>query len=299
MPFAQGTSALSELVEDVLAQIQGYGAASDQVTTLAGGIGADDLTLTVDDASGISSGTIEVGDELMWVKSYDEPSNTVTLLRRGWRGTTATSHSSGDVVTISPTVGRHAVKRALLNTVNAVWPTVFEPVATELSYDSDIAAAYELPADAEIVLDVSYRDLYDNWQRIRHWELESDVNTTDFSTGVALRLWAPAHLGATVRVLYGRRPQLFTSDTDTLGDVGLSESARELLVLGAVARLLPALDIGRLSVTHAAADELDQPIQLGSAVSLAKAVKQEFQEALLREQAALQRQYPGRVHFTR
>ena len=88
MPFTQGTSALSDLVEDVLAQIQGYGAASDQVTALADDITADATTFTVDDATGIAAGVIEVGDELMWVKSYDEPSGTVNVLKRGWRGRT-------------------------------------------------------------------------------------------------------------------------------------------------------------------------------------------------------------------
>lgn len=294
-------TSLADLVDDVLAQIQGYGASSDNVTSLSEDIDIDDTTLVVDDATGISAGLIEIGDELMWVRSYDEASNSVTILPRGrgWRGSTAAAHATGDTVVVSPTVSRHRVKRALEDTVNAIWPTVFDPVATEFVYTDRTQLAWEMPADAEIVLDVSYRDVLGDWQRIRFWELEQDVSTTDFATGNSLRIASRVPVGQTVRVIYGRRPAVLSADASTLATSGLAESARELLQLGAVARLLPALDIGRLPVTNAAAAELDQPKPLGSAVSLAKTVEAQFQAALAREQASLHRKYPGRIHFVR
>ena len=89
------------------------------------------------------------------------------------------------------------------------------------------------------------------------------------------------------------------TDVSTFEDTGLDESVRELVTLGAVCRLIPSLDVARLSVKSVNADELDQPNQLGSAVSLARELRRDFRERLVEERAVLQGRFPGRVHFTR
>jgi hypothetical protein len=47
---------------------------------------------------------------------------------------------------------------------------------------------------------------------------------------------------------------------------------------------------------YAAADEMDQPRPLGSALSIAKAVKQDFITRLADERDVLNRRYPARWH---
>jgi hypothetical protein len=178
-----------------------------------------------------------------------------------------------------------------------MWPTLFGVAETTFTVTDPTTMSWGVPASAEAILSVRWRDVYDDWQNVRHWELENKVAVGDFPTGKSLRLrFVPA--GQQVQVVYATRPTRMT-DVSTFEDTGLLESVRELVVLGTVARLIPALDVARLSVKTTSADELDQPVQLGSAVSLSRELKAEFRARLAEERAALLNTYPGRLHFTR
>lgn len=292
-----GTETLSGLVEEVLSVLQGYTADSDQVTSLTSAITADATTIVVDDASGLSAGIVEIGDELVWVRSVDDASSTAQTLPtgRGWRGTQATAHDAGTLVTVSPAVPRSAIIREINNVIRSIYPSVYAVATTEFTYTNSTQVAWNIPADAEAVLDVRWRDPYANWQPVTRWSVEHSLNTTDHATGTALRL-AGVPTGYAVQVVYGKKPSVLTTLTQEWTDCGLGGGSKDLLVLGAIARLLPALDVSRLSVTHAAADELDQPRPLGSAISVAKQYRQDYLARLAEERDVLNRRYPARWH---
>lgn len=290
----------NDLVEEVLSNLQGYTLTPDQVTYLTADMAVGDTSLTVFAVeTGLGTGTIEVGDELMNVISYDPDSSVMTLLPkgRGWRGTTPAAHSTGDTVTISPLVPRHRIKAALNDVIVALWPSIWGVGSAEFTYSAGSQAAWEIPAEAEQVLDVRRKDREGNWTRVRGWETVHSSSTTDFPSGVSLRITDSVESGATVQVVYAKRASRLVADSDDLSTTGLSESAKDLLIWGAMSRLVPALDAGRLGMQFVPADELDQPRQLGSAMALAREFKSQFEKALEAEQSQLQKKYPARVHF--
>jgi hypothetical protein len=290
-----------DVVEEILSILQGYTLAPDQMTYLTSDLSADGLTLAVAAYNtgsavnpGLGAGLVEVGDELVWIDNYDDATSTLTALPRGrgWRGTTPTAHTTGETVVISPLVPRHRVKAAINDVLAALWPSLYGVAQDEFTYSSGTQSAWPVPADAETVLDVRYRDRDNNWQRVRKWEVEHSPS------GSEVRLCGVEH-GATVRVVYGKRPSPFAAETDDFTTTGLPVSAKDVVVYGALRALIPALDAGRLGVQYVPADELDQPRQMGAAMSIAREFKQEYAAALQREQAALQNLYPARVHQTR
>lgn len=297
---AYTTPTFGELVDEVVGNLQGYTLTPDMVTYLTADLSATALTVPIDmPDGGCGTGVVEIGDELMYVTTVDVDSGALTLLPRGrgWRGTDAAVHASGDTVVISPLVPRHRVKKAINDVVTQIWPTLFGVDTVEFDWVPGPTLAYELPAEAEQILDVRYQDRYGNWNRVRRFEAVRSTNTTSFASGSALRITENPPFATTVQVVYGKRPTGLSDETLEFTESGLSASAKDVLVLGAMARLVPALDAGRLAVQYVPADELDQPRQVGSASALAREFKREFAEAVLKEQQALQRLYPARVHF--
>lgn len=291
----------NDLIEEILGDLQGYTLTPDLVTSLAADMTASETTCTIDmPEGGIPTGVIEIGDEQIFVKTVDENSQTLTLLPqgRGWRGTTATTHGSGDTVVISPLIPRIRVKRAINDTIQALWPLVFGVGTTEFTYTSGPTLAWEIPAEAEVLLDVRYQDRHDNWVKVRRFEMVYKTNTTSFPTGNSLRIADYPPSGCKIQVVYGKRPALLSGSADTLATAGLSETAKDAVKYGALGRLVPALDAGRLAVQYVPADELDQPRQVGSAMALAREFQKSYDAALQREAGNLQRLYPGRIHFT-
>lgn len=291
---------LEDLVQEVTLQLLGYTTKTEQVTSLSRDATVDEDRLKVSDIDQVSRGLIEIGDELIRIESVDRASSIAVVLPngRGYRGTTAAAYTSGETVTMAPLVPRFQIKRAINDTIGAVYPTLFGVADTTFTVDDPIKIGWEIPAAAEAVLDVRWKDLYGDWQRVRRWELENKALTADFASGKSLRITEAIPANQDVQVVYATRPTRMT-DVSEFEDTGLDESVRELVVLGAVARLVPALDVARLSLKTVQADELDQPNQLGSALSVARELRKEFRERLAEERSILLSRYPGRIHFTR
>lgn len=289
-----------DLVEEILGNLQGFTLTQDLVTSLSAPITATDTTVKIDmPEGGIGIGMLEVGDELMYVRSVDEDTGTVNLLAkgRGWRGTTAVSHAAGDTVVVSPLVPRVRVKAAINDVINSLYPTVFGVGTTEFTWTAGPTLAWGIPAEAEQILDVRWRDSLGNWIKVRNWELVASSSLADFPTGQSLRITEGLTSGQKVQVVYGKRPTPLASPTAPFTDSGLTLSAKDLVTLGAMTRIIPAMDAGRLGVQYVPADELDQARQVGAAAALAREYERGYQQALAREQASLQRLYPGRPHY--
>jgi hypothetical protein len=292
-------STFDDLVDEVLGNLQGYTAAPDQVTALTTGIDADDTSLTVDEATYVSRGMIEIDDELMYVQSVNTNTNLLTLLPqgRGWRRTTAATHDAGATVVVNPTVPRAIVKTEINNQINALYPNLF--ATTEFDYDDVIQSGWELPAAAVAVLDVRYKDTLGNWQRVRSWEVEWSANTTDFTSGTMLR-FGGVQYGQPVRVVYAKRPTALTDGDDVFATVtGLSESARDVVTLGTMIRLVPNMDIARLSVQKAEAQAIASTRQIDAGTAISRDLQRRYAIRLSEERKALNMQYPARIHFGR
>jgi hypothetical protein len=286
----------ADLVEEVLSNLQGFTAAPDQVTCLLADMTETDATLRVADSAGVSSGILEIGDELVWATAFDGASGNVTLLPkgRGWRGTTPAPHAKGETVTISPNIPRQVVIREINNQIEALYPSLFGTRTFSFMCDDPLRDAWPLPVEAEGVYDVRWQDFLGNWERVRNWEVE--FNGDD---GVAAVRVGHVPTGYMVKVVYGVRPSTMDTPETTLSETGLQRGAKDLLVLGSLARILPMLDVSRLAVQHAAADELATPRPLGSAQSLSEKFATQYKQRLFEERRILNDRYPARIHWTR
>jgi len=269
---------LTQLTEQTIGEIGSYVKNQESVTIITNSIDSDDLTLTVDDATAASKGIIEIDEELMYVKKAVAASGTLQILGtasvasgRGWRGTTATSHTAGSIVRNNPIFPRSQVKRAILETIKGM---NFPVIANETFTFNGSDYSYVMPDALVDVTGVSWElpDSTGVWALIKRWRL--DTNYLDSgTTKQALILNEAPMSGADVRVQYTKYPTAIT-DNQELTVSGLPSSCEDVVRLGAMYRLLSTVDPGKVTATSVSADVLDQPVSAGASTSAAKYIFQ-------------------------
>jgi hypothetical protein len=287
------------MVEGILSALYGQTSQSDSATALAEPITAESLTFRVTDPTDISTGTVEIDSELLRIIEVDMSAATVTVAPtgRGRRGTKAVAHAAGAEVRVQPIIPYSSVVREIFAELSTIYPRISATCKVEFQA-SPSASTYQLPSDAGLVLDVRFKDSRGEWQRIREWEVEHGQNTDDMASGVALRLNAPG--ACTVRVIYGRPFGRLDDLTDLLADAGVPESLEDVIRYGAVCRLLPTLDIARLSVTSTASSEANgRPPTPGTGVMVARELRAAYRERLDQEIKTFRSYFPIRLHHTR
>ena len=81
--------------------------------------------LSVEEEDALDAGTIiEIGQELMLCKDLNAVTNTITVTR-GARGTTAATHTAGDLIKIAPPFPRKNVFDAVCDQIKNLFPTIF------------------------------------------------------------------------------------------------------------------------------------------------------------------------------
>lgn len=290
-----------DLIEAVLAALYGADSIHDRTATLTQDITSADTTFTVDNARFVEAGFAEIDTELMRVARADPASNTVTLQAngRGSRATNAAPHSSGAEIRLQPLMSHSAVARELQAELNNLYPAISWVQTAEFTSTGGTTIAYGLPSDVGVILDVRYKDVWGNWQRVRGWEVEFNQNTTDFPTGVALRAILPIP-STLVRVVYGKPFGKLLNLTDTLAGAGVPASVEDVLRLGATIRLLPSFDMSRLTATTVPGnDAANRQPQPNGGILVARELTRQYQLRLVQESANFRAQYPVRVHLTR
>lgn len=284
---------LSQLVTEVVTTVQGFSVAPDKLATLKVGVTASDLTMTV--LGDASPGIIEIEDELIYVTQVDQSSGTLTIhpRGRGWLGTTAAAHSTGEVVVDGPTLPRSRAVMLINEVLQGLYPVLFGVGSVTGLVDGP---QFELPEDATLVLDVRLLDDEGNWQRVRRWETENSHAGGTTTRGVRLPSLAD---GDTVQVIYGTRPLPLVTNGQYWSETGLSQAAKDIVVTGTLARFAKTLDLGRLTDRFTTPRGDSQQPQLGAGFAMARQLDADYKAALDREASALRESYPARAHFTR
>jgi hypothetical protein len=289
----------ASLVDEVITTLQGFGVNNDQVCTLSETIDAAAVTFMVDQADVVSRGIIEIDEELMWVQSSANGQLVVPLWGRGWKGTTPASHALGTVTYVAPTYPRSIVSREVNNAIRAVYPALFGTASHEFTFVNGIWQ-YEMPADIDRLLAVDWRwNLEDGWRPMDGYELTHGASVTDFPSGKMLSINEPLMVGGKVQVRYSKVPVLLSAPTDLYSATGLPDSSRDVVALGAAARLLPWLDAGRLPVETVPADSADQTKPVGNAIAVGREIRNLYAKRLQEERDALLARFPLRVHKVR
>ena len=290
------------MVEEVLINLEGFTLRQDRTTYLTSAIDSDDLTLALASGDNIGKGIIEVDDELIHLDSVDrsDRSAVISPFGRGYRGTTAASHALNAKVTFSPSFPRLSVKRAINDTIRAVYPNIFGVTSTTFSFNA-AQTTYSLPANAETVLAVSWDSIGPSgeWVPVRRWRQDPTAASADYATTNSISIYESIVPGRTVQVIYTKEPTVLSSGSDVFNTVtGLPESARDVIVYGAAYRMVSFIDPGRLSFTSPEADQNDTTRQFGSGTNTARYLLALYQQRLQEESQKLNGKYPVRVHYT-
>ena len=292
-----------DIINDVQLDLSGFTYRQDRVTYLTQAATSGDLILYVASTENIGKGIIEIEDEMVWVDSYDRQANTITVapFGRGYNSTTAAAHSANAKVVITPTYPRVAIKRAINDTINAVYPKVFAVGTTAVSFLAS-RTTYPVPAEAIQILSMAWQSVgpTKEWLPIRQWRWDPIAFPSAFPTGRTVSVYDNVLPGRTINIVYAHLPVTMTSITDDFETVtGLPISMRDVIIYGAAWRLSSYIDPARVSITGAAADEFDTKRPYGSGANITKQLLALYTQRLEEESLKQKIQFPTRVHYSR
>jgi len=294
-------STFLDLINETNLALTGYTNRQDQATYLTAPMASGDLSFTVADGTVLTRGLVEIDDELIWVDSFDRSTNTATIPQygRGFRDTTAQSHTAGTRVTISPSFPRSVIRRNINLAIDGVYPDLFGTFYTIFNWQA-ARTTYVLPNEAIDVLGASWQTIGPSkeWLPIRHYRVDRMANPIYWGSGKTVSIREGIIPGRPVMITYTKKPTVLQYDTDDFTMTGLSESAREVIVLGAAYRTAMYLDLGRVPAATAEADAQQGNDPVGSAANIGRVLQQMYQQRLLVEVRRLQEQYPPRTHYT-
>lgn len=302
---------LAEMIDEVSINLSGYTYQQDRSTYLTSAVttltspSSSPTILSLGSTENVGKGVIEVGEELMWVNSFDRIANTATIAPygRGYLGTTAATHAVDTKVTVSPIFPRHSIKKAINDTVRAIGTQLMVVKQTTFTWNAAVNT-YDLGAlNIESILTVMWQDTgpSQEWIRVGRYDFDPLAETATWGSGSqTLTIYEPITPGRTVKVMYVTQPTAFTANDQQLtAQTGYPETVKDVLVLGAAYRLLTYLDPARASQISPQADEIDAKRPFGSANTAVRQVYALFQQRLKEEVSAFQGQYPPRIRFNR
>ena len=299
------TTTYADLVNEISLNLSGYTLRQDRTTHLTQAINDSELTLNFGSVTNIGKGAVEIDDELLWLDTYDRVSNSAVVAPygRGYYGTDKASHAVNSKVTIAPTFPRATIKKAINDTIDAVFPELFGVGVHTFNFNT-VKTTYSLPADVETILYISWKSTgpSEEWIPLRNWRADPLANTTSFTTGQSVSIYDRVDAGRTVQVFYTKKPTTLSASSSTAvfeTVTGLPSSTKDVIVYGAAYRLSSFIDPGRLNYSSAEADNADTKIQYGSGASTARFLLALYQQRLREESKKLRDVYPTRIHYTR
>lgn len=297
---------LKDMVDEVRSNLAGYTLRQDRITYLANpsGITTTEDSIIVGGSSNLAKGIIEIDNELIWIDSFDKTTSTLNVIPgfgRGYANTSPAPHARYAQVTLAPTFPRVNIKQAINDTISSVFPKLWAIQSTTFTFNPSVST-YSLPDDAQEIIAVSWETIGPSkeWLPVKRWRVDPMANVGSFNSNNSISIYDAISAGRTVQVWYTTSPNTLSSDTDEFADVsGLPETSRDVITLGAAARLLSFVDAGRINLTSAESDNADTKIPFNASASASKYVYALYQQRLNEESSRLQGQYPIKVHYSR
>ena len=302
---------LNDMIDEVLINLAGYTYQQDRATYITNDVPAtlstiaSPITLQLASTDNIGKGAIEIGEELIWLDSFDRVSNTATVppWGRGYLGTGAAAHTAGDKVTITPTFPRYVVKKAINDTIAAFGAIIFSVKTTTFVFNAAQTTYKFNNLNIHNIMTIMWQDIgpSQEWIPIRHWSWDALASTAAFGAGAqTVTIGDYVQPGRTIKVVYATDPEPFTTNTQEYStQTGLPNSTRDVAVLGASYRLLTYLDPARAAQVSPQADETDAKRPYGASQSATKQLYALYQQRLKEETDRQQASYPIRVHYSR
>jgi hypothetical protein len=306
------TTTLSNLIDEVLINLAGYTYQQERTTYLKTAVttttssSTSPTILSLGSTESVGKGIVEIGEELMWIDTFDRVANTATVspYGRGYLGTTASTHAVDSKVTISPVFPRNSVKKAINDTIRSTGSSMFAVKSTTFTYEAPVTT-YDIYDGYTIsnVLSIMWQSVgpSEEWIPVRRWSWDSKADATAFDTNAqTITIGDYITPGRTVKVVYATDAEPFTTDSqDFATQTGLPESCKDVIVLGAAYRLLTYLDPARAAQISPQADETDSKRPFGASNTATKQLYALYTQRLKEETSRQQNQYPIRVHYSR
>jgi hypothetical protein len=298
----------NDLVIETQGLLKSWNLNAEQQTTLTAGITNTALTFVVTDTAsatlGISSGIVEIGEELILVSAVaDDGTCTVPPWGRGYLGTTAAAHNTGDLVTSQPAFPRAKVFTAINETISRVFPKLF--AERSASFTTSVPSiTYDLPDDAVRLLDARWQvsGAAKYWRGIRKMRMGPAGGTTASGgvtgpfTNVSVDIADPMQPGRPLVVTYAAQPTQFTTITDDYVTVtGLPITSRDVLIYGSASALTVSSELSRLQIASIEQQDRTKLVAPSAALTSSRFLDQRYSERLNEEATALREKYPPRV----
>jgi len=259
--------------------------------------------VVVADAGVVSRGRIQIDDELIWVDKVDRNTNSLEVppYGRGMDGTSAADHESGTRVIVAPLYPRKFLKDTLNQTIRQVGAQLYGVEQLTLKANR-MNFRYELPSYVRDVLTVmtSTNRYYSDPTYLRDWTFDKSAPLNVSTTGKALYLyddWWDYNNDLTITV--SRDPMTLTGDFQPFSDTFLPESAEDIPVLGAAARLLATADSYDLQTRAVEANTLDSKVSASAAQQQSKYLQALFMQRLDEERMRLLNATNNRARYQR
>lgn len=197
----------------------------------------------------VAGTTIEVGTELMYVFSVTSGAATV---RRGYKGSEASSHAIGSLVTVNPKFPAYQILDAInheLRDLSSPQHGLFQVKTVDLTFSAS-QDGYDMTGVTDDILEiyqVTYSDpgSENSEPAITNYKLLKNRNVSSFASGYALVLYGDAWPGQSVRVEYKTGFATLPTSSTALSTTGLHSEAYDLPALGAALRLMSSRPIRR------------------------------------------------------
>jgi len=201
------------------------------------------------DIGGLRTGAVfEIESELLYVWEANSATKTLTV-ERGYGGTTAASHSSGAIVTLSPRFPRAQMLEAVnaeLDDLSSSNNGLYRVVTTSLTYNgSDRQLNITGSGTILDLIDVRLRYLADDYPVISTVRLQTGLPTSDFASGNTL-VFDEIIKAGTVRVRYKAPFVRATSESsDLTTDCFLPTTCDDIIEMGVIMRMMAGREIKR------------------------------------------------------
>lgn len=266
---------------------------------VATGIDASTTTVTFTyPLSGLREGSVfEVGSEQMYVWTTNSSAKSA-VVERGFNGTTAAAHSAEDIATVNPRFPRLRVLQQLnadLADLSSPLNGLFQVKTVDIAYNgSDRMVNITGATDIQNLIDVRYRYLSDDYPIIRDVRLLTDMPTSDFASGFALAFDSYVRSG-TIRVIYRAPYGQFSTESNTVADVGGSDYLDDVLALGSQIRLMASREVKRNFTESQGDTRRAEEVPSGAVANSMLQLQRLRRDRVMAEAARLNRQYPLRI----
>jgi hypothetical protein len=294
---------LNDMVEEVRSSLAGYTLRQDRISYLTNAINASTTSIQIGSASNLAKGIVEIDDELIWVDNFDKTTNTLNAapgFGRGYQATTAASHAQYAQVILTPTFPRQMIKKAINDTINAVYPKLWAINSTTFTFNAS-QTTYPMPDEVENILYISWQTTGSSleWLPVNRWRADGMANVATFNTRNTVNIYENIQPGRTVQVFYTTLPSTLDLNEDEFTAVsGLPASARDVIVYGAAYRLLSYTDAGRINLTSAEADLADSKVPSSAGTNASRYLFALHNQRLTEESLKLSDRFPIRIHYT-